>query len=111
MLAWADEDAVIDADGNPSALAIEGAKGAIGLLESYDSTTATFNQYRELWLAHSSTLGCVAPRAARYSGLNSYCDVDGDPAGNPAGYSMGMAESVLMFAKVPSTRTEHVARL
>ena len=41
MLAWASEDAMLASDGTPSPLAIEGASGAVGLLESFDASSAS----------------------------------------------------------------------
>ena len=101
MLAWASEEAMLRADGTPSPDAIDGARGAIGLLESFDEDSELYAQYQRLWLQHASTAGCVTPRPASYQGKGtSYCDADGDAAGLPASYSVGMIEGVLALARV-----------
>lgn len=111
ITAWSDEDALLDRGGQAWPPAIEGAKGLLGVLESWNKTAPSYLEYRRLWRMHSSTLGCKSARPASYSGLGKdfkYCDVDGDDNGDPAGYSMGMADSMLILAKAFSESNNYM---
>lgn len=59
MLAWVSEDALRGRDGRPSAQAIEGSEGAIGLRESSDDSSVEYQDYHARWRAHSEEEGCA----------------------------------------------------
>jgi len=90
IIGWVTEVA-LTLDGAVSPDAVRGIEGAFGMLESFGTGTPSFDDYNSRWLTVSSTVGCdrVVP----------YCDVDGSPTANPAGYSMGMAEGIMLVAQ------------